>query len=29
MLGDFYTPFHASIEEALGTDGRFSGERIL
>ena len=29
MLGDFYTPFHTSIEEALGTDGRFSGERIL
>lgn len=29
MLWDFYTPFHASIEEALGTDGRFSGERIL
>ena len=29
MLGDFYTPFHSSIEEALGTDGRFSGERIL
>ncbi len=29
MLTDFYTPFHASIEDALGTDGRFSGERIL
>lgn len=29
MLGDFYTPFHASIEEALGTEGRFAGERIL
>ncbi len=29
MLSDFYTPFHASIEEALGSDGRFSGERIL
>lgn len=29
MLGEFYTPFHASIEEALGTEGRFSGERIL
>jgi DNA topoisomerase-1 len=29
MLGDFYEPFHASIEEALGAEGRFSGERIL
>lgn len=29
MLEDFYTPFHTSIEAALGTDGRFSGERIL
>ncbi len=29
MLGDFYTPFHASIENALGTEGRFAGERIL
>jgi DNA topoisomerase I len=29
MLGEFYTPFHASIEEALGAEGRFSGERIL
>ena len=29
MLSDFYTPFHASIEEALGTEGRFAGERIL
>jgi DNA topoisomerase I len=29
MLGDFYTPFHESIENALGTEGRFSGERIL
>ncbi|MBC7498521.1 type I DNA topoisomerase [Candidatus Gracilibacteria bacterium] len=29
MLGEFYSPFHASIEEALGAEGRFSGERIL
>ena len=29
MLGDFYSPFHESIENALGTEGRFSGERIL
>lgn len=29
MLEDFYAPFHASIEEALGAEGRFSGERIL
>lgn len=29
MLGDFYTPFHSSIENALGAEGRFSGERIL
>lgn len=29
MLWDFYMPFHASIEEALGTEGRFAGERIL
>lgn len=29
MLGEFYTPFHASIESALGAEGRFSGERIL
>ena len=29
MLENFYTPFHASIEEALGADGRFSWERIL
>jgi DNA topoisomerase-1 len=29
MLGDFYTPFHASIESALGTEGRFASERIL
>ncbi len=29
MLGEFYTPFHESIESALGAEGRFSGERIL
>ena len=29
MLSDFYTPFHTSIEEALGTEGRFAWERIL
>ena len=29
MLGDFYTPFHTSIETALGTEGRFASERIL
>lgn len=29
MLGDFYTPFHTSIESALGTEWRFSGERTL
>lgn len=29
MLGDFYTPFHTSIEGALGAEGRFAGERIL
>lgn len=29
MLSDFYTPFHASIDEALGTEGRFASERIL
>ncbi len=29
MLGDFYTPFHASIEVALGAEGRFASERIL
>lgn len=29
MLGDFYEPFHHSIEEAMGADGKFSGERIL
>lgn len=29
MLGGFYTPFHTSIEGALGAEWRFSGERIL
>lgn len=29
MLWDFYTPFHTNIEEALGAEWRFSGERIL
>lgn len=29
MLTDFYTPFHASIESALGAEWRFAGERIL
>ena len=29
MLRDFYTPFHASIDAALGAEGRFAGERIL
>ena len=29
MLGDFYAPFHKNIESALGTEWRFSGERIL
>lgn len=29
MLGDFYGPFHEAVEEALGMEGRFSGERIL
>ncbi len=29
MLWEFYTPFHASIESALGTEGRFAWERIL
>jgi DNA topoisomerase-1 len=29
MLENFYGPFHDSIENALGTDGRFAGERIL
>lgn len=29
MLGDFYTPFHTSIEWALGAEGRFASERIL
>ncbi len=29
MLGDFYVPFHTSIEWALGAEGRFASERIL
>ena len=29
MLGNFYTPFHTSIETALSTEGRFASERIL
>lgn len=29
MLGDFYSPFHASIESALGSEWRFAGEKIL
>ena len=29
MLEEFYTPFHASIESALGAEGRFAWERIL
>lgn len=29
MLHDFYEPFHSRIETALGTEGKFSGERIL
>lgn len=29
MLSDFYTPFHKNIESALGSEGRFSGERNL
>jgi DNA topoisomerase-1 len=29
MLGTFYTPFHESIETALGAEGRFAGEKIL
>lgn len=29
MLTDFYTPFHESVNEAMGSEGRFSGERIL
>jgi DNA topoisomerase I len=29
MLGGFYTPFHVSIEWALGAEGRFASERIL
>lgn len=29
MLAGFYGPFHESINEALGTEGRFASERIL
>ena len=29
MLGDFYNPFHEAVNEAMGTEGKFSGERIL
>lgn len=29
MLSGFYTPFHTSIEAALGTEGRFAWEKIL
>jgi DNA topoisomerase I len=29
MLGDFYAPFHTSIESALGAEWRFASERIL
>lgn len=29
MLSDFYEPFHDAVNEALGTEGKFSGERIL
>lgn len=29
MLKDFYDPFHASVDSALETEGRFAGERIL
>ena len=29
MLEGFYTPFHEMVNNALGTEGRFSGERIL
>jgi DNA topoisomerase I len=29
MLGDFYAPFHANIDSALGTEWRFASERIL
>lgn len=29
MLADFYKPFHEAVNEAMGTEGKFSGERIL
>ncbi len=29
MLASFYEPFHSGIVEAEGSDGKFSGERIL
>ena len=29
MLGDFYTPFHANVEETLENADRATGERIL
>lgn len=29
MLHNFYEPFHLLVENALGQEGRFSGERIL
>lgn len=29
MLSDFYEPFHDAVNEAMGTEGKFSGERIL
>lgn len=29
MLSDFYDPFHSAINEALGTEGKFSWEKIL
>lgn len=29
MLASFYWPFHEAIDEALGTEGKFSWERIL
>lgn len=29
MLAEFYTPFHERIESSMGTEGKFSGERIL
>lgn len=29
MLAEFYAPFHERIESSMGTEGKFSGERIL